>query len=108
MQLKHSGIVEDAVQRTQQGSVFLKILMPESWVLFAGEDHIETAFFVVALVNQVEEQSGILLVKGTVANLVNNQTRRAHKTVETRISLSGTSVCRESAPEFRCFNEIVF
>lgn len=49
--------------------------MPEGRVLVAGEDHIETAFFVVAPVNQVKEQPGILLVKGTVANLVNNQVR---------------------------------
>lgn len=59
-QLKHSSIVKDAVQRTQQGSVFLKILAPESRVLVAGEDHIETAFFVVSPVNQVKEQPGKL------------------------------------------------
>ena len=75
MQLKYSGIVKDAVQRTQQGSVFLEILAPEGRVLVAGEDHIETTFFVVAPVNQVKEQPRILLVEGTVANLVNNQTR---------------------------------
>ena len=107
-QLKYSGIVKDAVQRTQQGSVFLKILAPESRVLVAGEDHIETAFFVVAPVNQVKEQSGILLVKGTVANLVNNQARGAHKAVEAGIGLSRTSGCRESVPEFGCLNEIGF
>src|SRR5699024_4604050 len=105
-QLKHSSIVKDAVQRTQQGSVFLKILAPESRVLVAGEDHIETAFFVVSPVNQVKEQPGILFVKGTVANLVNNQARGAHKTVEAGIGLSGTSGCCESVPELRCLNEI--
>ena len=55
------SIVKDAVQRTQQGSVFLKILAPESRVLVAGEDHIETAFFVVSPVNQVKEQPGIAI-----------------------------------------------
>ncbi len=34
-QLKHSGIVKDAVQRAQQSGVFLKILTPESRVLVA-------------------------------------------------------------------------
>ena len=61
-----------------------------------------------APVNQVKEQSGILLVKGTVANLVNNQARGAHKAIETGIGLSRTSGCRESVPEFRCLNEIGF
>ena len=89
-QLKYSGVVKDAVQRTQQSSVFLKIFAPEGWVLVASEDHIKTAFFVVTPVNQVKEQSGILLVKSTVANLVNNQTRRAHKAIETGIGFSGT------------------
>src|SRR5699024_11484249 len=79
-QLKHSSIVKDAVQRTQQGSVFLKILAPESWVLVAGEDHIETAFFVVSPVNQVEKQPGILFVIGTVANLVNYHDSGSHMT----------------------------
>ena len=100
MQLKYSGIVKDAVQRTQQGSVFLDILAPEGRVLVAGEDHIETTFFVVAPVNQVKEQPRILLVEGTVANLVNNQTRGAHKADETVIGFSRTSGCRESAPAF--------
>lgn len=108
MQLKYSGIVKDAVQRTQQGSVFLEILAPEGRVLVAGEDHIETTFFVVAPVNQVKEQPRILLVEGTVANLVNNQARGAHKAVETGIGLSGTPGCRKSVPEFRGLNEIGF
>lgn len=54
---------------------FSKSSCQRAGVLVAGEDHIEIAFFVVALVNQVKEQPGILLVKGTVANLVNNQAR---------------------------------
>ena len=108
MQLKYSGIVKDAVQRTQQGSVFLEILAPEGRVLVAGEDHIETTFFVVAPVNQVKEQPRILLVEGTVANLVNNQTRGAHKAVETGIGFSRTSGCRESVPELRCLNKVGF
>ena len=101
MQLKYSGIVKDAVQRTQQGSVFLEILAPEGRVLVAGEDHIETTFFVVAPVNQIKEQPGVLLVKGAVANLVNNQARGPHKAVETGIRLSGAPGCRESVPQFR-------
>lgn len=64
------------VQHTQQGSVLLKILAPDGWVLVAGEDHIKTVLFVVASINQVKEQLGILLVKGTMANLVIRQEGR--------------------------------
>ena len=60
----------------------------------------------IGLVNQIKEQPGVLLVKGAVANLVNNQARGPHKAVETGIRLSGAPGCRESVPQFRGLNEI--
>lgn len=57
--LKYSCIVKDAFQHTQQGSAFLTILALTSRILVAGEDQIETGFFVLAPVNQVKEPSDI-------------------------------------------------
>lgn len=46
--------------------------------LVAGESYIETLLFVAALGDWAKEQPSILLTKGTVANLVNKQTRGAY------------------------------
>ena len=50
-QFEHCGIVKDAVQRTQQGGIFIEILAPQSGILVTGKDHIVVAFLVVAPVN---------------------------------------------------------
>ena len=63
----------------------------------AGEENID-----MSLVNHVKEQPDILLViRGTVTDLVNDQARGAHKTGETGIDLPGTPGCFESATELR-------
>ena len=73
-QLKHRGIVKDAVQRTQQGRIFIEILTPQRRIFVAGEDHVVIAFLVVAAVNQVKEHTGAFLVELAMPNLVNNET----------------------------------
>lgn len=42
------------------------------WVLVAGKDNIKVAFLGVPPVKQIKEQPGILLIKLTVAYLINN------------------------------------
>ena len=76
-QLEYRSFIKDAVQRTQKRRVFIKVLTPESWILVAGEDHVEIAFLIVPAVNQIKEQPRILFIKFAMANLINNQAGRA-------------------------------
>ena len=85
-QLKYSGAVEEATQRAQQSDIFLEIY---TRVLVARENYLVTALFVIMAVNHVEERPCILLGKGSVANLVNNQERKSHKAIETGVNHSG-------------------
>ena len=107
-QLEYGGVIKDAIQGAQKRGVFLEILPPQRWILIAGKDHVEAALFVVPPVNQVKEETGILLVKGTVANLFNNQTGRPHKAIQTGIGLAGASCSRKPVSQLRGLNEVSF
>ena len=73
LNVEYRCIVKDPVQGTQQGVILIEVGSPVGRVLVTGEYNVEVAFFVVSPVNQIKEQTGILLVELTVANFVNNQ-----------------------------------
>lgn len=55
-ELEKQCIIEDPVQCTQQGVVFIELVPPCSGHGVAGEDHVEAAFLVVPAVDKIEEQ----------------------------------------------------
>lgn len=73
LNVEYSGIVKDTIQGAEQGIIFIEISSPQRWILVAGKDNVKVAFLVVAAVNQIKEQPGVLLVEFTVAYLINNQ-----------------------------------
>jgi len=76
-QLEQHRIVEDPVQRTQQGVVFIELVPPcSSGHGVAGEDHVEASFLVVPAVHKVEEQPGVLGIEDTVPDFIDDQTGR--------------------------------
>lgn len=75
-QLEQHRIIEDPVQRTQQGVIFIELVPPCSGHGVAGEDHVETSFLVVPAVHKVEEQPGVLGVEHAVSDFIDDQTGR--------------------------------
>lgn len=75
-QLEQHRIVEDPVQHTQQGVVFIELVPPCSGHGVAGEDHVEASFLVVPAVHKVEEQPGVLGIEDTVPDFIDDQTGR--------------------------------
>lgn len=75
-ELEKQCIVEDPVQRTQQGVVFIELVPPCSGHGVAGEDHVEASFLVVPAVHKVEEQPGVLGIEDTVPDFIDDQTGR--------------------------------
>lgn len=73
-----------------------------------GIDHVEVALFIVPSVNQVKEKACILLVKGTVANLVNNQAGRPNKAIQTGVGLAGAPGSGKTVTQLRSLNEVGF
>ena len=61
---------------------------PLGRVLVAGKDDVAVALFVVSPVNQIEEQSGILLIKFTVTYFINNQAGGTNQAVQNRSLLA--------------------
>ena len=86
----------------------MEVLPPEGRIPVAGEDDVIGTFFVVAPVNQVKEQAGVLLVELTVSNLINNKARGPHEAGEHRSSLLRPAGGCELVPELRCLNEVGF
>ena len=72
LNIEYCGIVKDPVQGAQQGGVLIEVCSPVGRMLVASKNNIEVTFFVVPPVNQVKEQPGILFIKFTVTNFVNN------------------------------------
>ena len=60
----------------------MEVLSPQGRIPVAGEDDVVGPFLVVAPVNQVEEEPGVLLVELTVANLINDEAGGPHETGE--------------------------
>ena len=73
-QLEYRSFIKDAVQRTQKCRVLIKVLTPESRIFVAGENHVKTAFLVVATVDQVKEQPRIQAGSDTVLRFYLRQT----------------------------------
>lgn len=78
-QLEQHRIVEDPVQRTQQGVVFIELVPPCSGHGVAGEDHVEASFLVVPAVHKVEEQPCVLGIEDTAPDFIDDQTGRLYE-----------------------------
>ena len=82
MDVEHHGVIKDSVQRTEQDVFLIEVFPPQRRAPVAGKDNVVDPFLVVAPVNQVKEQPGILFIKFTVANLINNEAGRPDETIK--------------------------
>ena len=105
---KDNRIIKDAVKSAQEGVVLTEILLPPGGVPVAGKNHVVIAVLLVAAVNHVKEQPGVLLVKLTMPHLVNNQTGRPHKRGQQRSLTACTPRVCHTVSQFRHLNEVGF
>lgn len=94
LETEYHSVIKNPVQGTQKGIILIKVLSPHGGHLVAGKDDVVSAFLVVPAVNQIKEQPGVLLVKLTVSNFINNQAGLPDKVRNQRIFLSGASGVR--------------
>ena len=97
--VKDGGSVKDPVECAQQGVLLVEVLPPQGRIPVAGEDDVVSPFLVVAPVNQVKEEPGVLLVELTVANLINDETGGPHETGEHGGRFLCPAGCGELVPE---------
>ena len=106
--VEDGSCIKDPVECAQQGVLLVEVLPPQGRVAVAGEDDVVSPFLVVAPVNQVEEQPGILLIELTVPNFVNNQAGRAYQTIENGCFLACPSSGGELISQLGHLNKIGF
>ena len=72
LDIEYNGIVKDPVQSAQQRVILIEVGSPVGRMLVTGKYNVEVTFLVVSPVNQIKEQTGILLVELTVTHFINN------------------------------------
>ena len=104
--VKDRSVVKYTVQGAQERVVLVEVLPPERGVLVAGKDQIKSPLLVVAAVNQVKEQTGVLLVKLAMPNFINNQAGRADERGQGAGLLAEPPGVGKLVAQLRCLNEV--
>ena len=104
--VKNRCPVKNSIQCAIQGIMVVKVIFPVSRLAVAGEDHTGISGFVIASVNEIEEQPRIGLIESAVPNLIYDQAGRLDQSFHGFIQLPIHPGTVKAVSELRHFDEI--